>query len=872
MKYEDDDTRMSFKWYREHHYQNVDDLLVNGPEKIILVGLPGAGKSFSVGFAASVLAKRLQEASLQENVDLSDIVIPLAVDMKQYGGSLWDLVEDTLPAGLTLKHLIENFKVKIFVDSFNEMPKKYWNDALYDDDLKRFLEAVGGASTVIASRTAHGMPAKDFKVYTLDSIDEEVAEAALLKGGFQQESMFRKEMVELVRRPFFYRLLQDGRIDVGSSPDPRSVFNRMFFEQNERFEKHFSQNVDITPILQQVAFTTLNAGTETFNTTELEAAILSSFDTFEITNIAAIDVVNWLVSEQTLQPLPKGKLAFFHQSVTEYLAATRLASRYENDPTTLREVLRFRRWDQAIMQTMSLLKKESAASFLETIVRVDQGLALSSCKYIEQDRDEIICNVLEKCIAKHEKSREFDFNLMRAIETDLPLNASHVPLLRRCVAMRDSIGGAAIKKLAEIQGVEMKSELLALLLEDDRDFNFLINGVSKALNKLITIEDLAAISNWVKENPVCNNDDEVTASAIAQALLPLPAEELVQSLVPDLDSGVAPALALDILCTIARDIKTQAWLDICFRLLPLSLDGASVAISFITNYSTTRSELSFEKVSEKNIETLVEGVFLGNIWSLSALLNICKNSGACSEFVKKLGEAESGLRLALLKYCENQLNVERVFESIQNVLDGKATFSTELPALKSVELDWSGKEELFLRIINSRDRALLRAVLKGGHPTEIETLGKLDFGDVLDILEWLKKTEETNNGDQTWFVFQIASLIGSHCDKGTKNLLLSELENEESPYRAMIAHKILVYCEELTIDQISERSISYLLSELRHQKMRPWNTFLISEIADQAFVEERLLPLAFDEDSTFQKNLAAVLEQVGRRHGRRYLV
>ena len=52
---------------------------------------------------------------------------------------------------------------------------------------------------------------------------------------------------------------------------------------------------------------------------------------------------------------------------------------------TLKEKISYRRWDQAIFLTLSLLEKTEAAKFLETIINIDFESALSSIKYLEED-------------------------------------------------------------------------------------------------------------------------------------------------------------------------------------------------------------------------------------------------------------------------------------------------------------------------------------------------------------------------------------------------------------------------------------------------------------------------------------------------------
>ena len=56
-------------------------------------------------------------------------------------------------------------------------------------------------------------------------------------------------------------------------------------------------------------------------------------------DIDACDVANWLVSASILIPYIGGRIAFVHQSITEYLAAKELARRYQATPQILKEML-----------------------------------------------------------------------------------------------------------------------------------------------------------------------------------------------------------------------------------------------------------------------------------------------------------------------------------------------------------------------------------------------------------------------------------------------------------------------------------------------------------------------------------------------------
>lgn len=853
------------------NFRNVDDLLIDGPQKTLLVGQPGAGKTHSLRFAAAEMSKRFQEASMREETDLKEVMIPVTVDMKQYDGDLWSLVDSTLPTGISLDQLTSHFKVKIFIDSFNEMPKKYWTDAKYEEDLRKFIKRAHKASLVFASRTLHGIPEHDFEVYALSSIDGELAERTLLEKGFHLEGAFRREMVELIRRPFFYRLLLDGKIDVGSSPNPRSVLNRMLEGLNERFRNRFQSSLDLISVLERVAFNTINAGTEYFNFTNLETITISAIEEAECEALSAVEIINWLVSEEMLQSLPKRRLAFFHQSITEFLAASHFASVYENDSSVLRDVLRFRRWDQALMQTVALLPKEKSSQLLDKILKADRRLALSSCKYLEEDRDHVVLTILTKCLADRDERSFDDRGLGWAIETDLPLNSYHIPLLRQCVGIGGSLGASAVQRLVMIRGSDEKPTLLDSLLEGERDYNFLVNGVGKALSRMVTSDDLMVIANWVTKNANQTDDLEATTTSIAEALSELPTKDVVDCLAPSLKEGIVSSLAADILCDIAHKKGTQEWLDVCFRLLPIETKNASVAIHFILAFSGRGTRFFLDGVGANELDYIIRSMNDGDSFALSALVDICGHSEACARFVAQKAKETVDLKAALLIYCANPNDTEAVFTAIDNALDGKISFGAELPSLNHVSLNWDGKKELFLKILRSRNKSLIQAILPSGIPSEFDSLGDVDFGDIEDLLDYIKSEIATNGSDLDWFGDKVASVIGCHCDLKTMYRFIAILADEESEHRATVSQMILPFCEHVTSSEMPESSLSYLLAEMRGPKRRPWKQHLIAEVADEEFVQERLLPLLTEAEDLFQINLREVLEYVGRRHGRRYL-
>ena len=99
-------------------------------------------------------------------------------------------------------------------------------------------------------------------------------------------------------------------------------------------------------------------------------------------------------SKSILIPYTGARVAFFHQSATEFLAACELARRYQVSPQILNEKLTLTRWDQALFLALSLLPQNESAAFLQAVIDTDFALALNASKYLEIGREEVIAERL----------------------------------------------------------------------------------------------------------------------------------------------------------------------------------------------------------------------------------------------------------------------------------------------------------------------------------------------------------------------------------------------------------------------------------------------------------------------------------------------
>ncbi len=159
-------------WLDRFDHSRVEGFLDGGPERALLIGLPGAGKSYAVRRSAARLAEELNKSCLAESFEPKSVVVPILADLKMYRGNLTDLVNQALPAGLPFKMLSKDFKVKVFLDSFNEMPQEYLKSGRAESDFAKFAAGLGQSSIVVASRTVDVLEGLGLSTYVLDHVDK----------------------------------------------------------------------------------------------------------------------------------------------------------------------------------------------------------------------------------------------------------------------------------------------------------------------------------------------------------------------------------------------------------------------------------------------------------------------------------------------------------------------------------------------------------------------------------------------------------------------------------------------------------------------------------------------------------------------------
>jgi hypothetical protein len=760
------------------------------------------------------------------------------------------------------------------------MPKEYLERDIFESDFKNFLQSADNVSLVICSRTSDGLDDLHLPVYYLDEIDGEDIAAELKRLKVHLVGPFQREMYILLRKPFYFHYIATGQVVLAENTHPRDFYIAFFNYIQREFRRRFDFQLDIIEMLSSVAYYALEIGEEAFPQSTFIDIAKKDGKNKNLSDITIQNIVNWLISISILAPFTKGRIAFIHQSITEYLAAIELAKEYRKTPEILWHKLCLNRWDQAIFLTISILPSNLNESFLQDVIKADFSFALNAVKYMEDGQEETVSKLLSIVASRVTELKNLDSRIESAIEHSLPLNITHEPQLRSIMKCGNMIGAAAAKRLAEIKGNQIKDEFLELLIECRSDYNFCCNGIAPAISQFIDESDVKKIAIYaddIQKSIITYNEEELHGFIYGSAAIleGIEISTLQREFLHNSELGRITQIKIEIICNAIRSRHSTEALEFAGELLLAGYPKASITIYFIAEYIKPNCKLSWLSFSVSHVSILVNSLYseIDN-WEIKVLRKICLARIDLCEIVKIRAQKKSGIIKAALLSCIPQFSSTDIFSAIEELLTMTDDELHNLPygILGKMCLDWSGYEKLFVNLLKLRDPQIATMLLKETVQSFVKRVGIISIGSIDWWLDWvLELSEDTSTDNRFWLVYWFAKLFSLHLSESEQEKFVIEFNKPDSKYKYLLLKRILPYMN-VSIDMLNKDTISYILEDLRKVSIVGlFDGHLIANIATETFVSEHLLPLLPNATSPLSENLKLILSIVGQRHGRRYV-
>ena len=517
------DLRKSDNW--RFHEAPVERLMANVHENAVLLGSPGAGKSYALRNYAAVLAYEMQQVCLKHPVDLSAATIPVYLDLKLYTGNLWKMAVDVMPAGVSLAELTETAHVRFLIDSVNELPREHFENGTFERDVAHFLSQIRGSTVLFASRTDEGLRHCKLDTFRLLNIAVEFIEDILTTANVDYDGVYRRDIVWLLQKPLFFRQFHEGKLQLRSDVHPSRAYQSVVDGFTAALETEIHHRIPLDEVLGALAYHAINDGVEAFALGEAMRQIQRHELTRGLNHRDIETVINWLIARRFFVPAAGMRLTFYHQSLTEFLAAKRLAKLFRASPDILDECLKTTRWDQALLLTLGFLDATETSVFVHRVIETDIELAMRASRFLEFNRDEFVSEVLISLVNHEPEDLVKDIRIGHLL-AELPVSAVHEPVVEEVLDRGGEIGGGAAELLVALCGEKANDRLIDAIFQRFDDYNY-CQAVGSTLATFITATDVDAIVRRLAQIDSVGKDfreEPGGVGGVAKALSQFPAD------------------------------------------------------------------------------------------------------------------------------------------------------------------------------------------------------------------------------------------------------------------------------------------------------------------------------------------------------------
>jgi SIR2-like domain len=372
------------------HPGRLADLLRVYEGHFLLLGHPGAGKSFALKEYAAELAHALTRRCLSDAGDIDEPHVPIFVDLTFYRGNMGELIQTALPVGLELSDIFPRHRCTVVLDAANEMPREYIENERWVHDFAKLNARFPEARFLIGCRNEAWVKVVDLPIFIIRDIDSKFVKEQL-SGIVPDEALGNPALTQALSTPLLFSLVKTGSVVMPEAATPSGLYEAYWAKLNAKWKEATGETIDFASTLENVAYSMLENGVEYAPKVDFERALSAQFRRVELPLTA-------LLRDGTLIALSGQRVSFFHQSLTEQLAAGVIARQFEANPATLKALLSDKRWDQALFLAAGSLRQEVAEDFIRKILETDVVAGARAAYYVRREQADVIDSILQQAI------------------------------------------------------------------------------------------------------------------------------------------------------------------------------------------------------------------------------------------------------------------------------------------------------------------------------------------------------------------------------------------------------------------------------------------------------------------------------------------
>jgi SIR2-like domain len=837
------------------------DEILQQEASLILLGSPGAGKSFILKHFVADQAKTLLQICLEEGrkLDLDQLCIPFFVNLAIYQGDIAGMLQNELPTGLTISDLLSRHKAVIVLDAANEMPEIHIEDNTFVRDLAKFCKAFTKCRIIVSGRSGGWVEAIDMPKFELEKIDRR----------FVHEHFKEKRSVNLqehsdlestLQIPLFFNLATSLAIDLDNVSTPSDVHNLLVQNLNKKWGQANRIPISFEDMFSKIAFGMLTRGVEHFEAEEIEKYLKDTESEF-----SPVQITNFLLGEAFVHALPGRKLSFFHQSATEYFASVELGKRFLENPKAIHERLSYRRWDHALFLTLSRFQKKEAILFFVTLLEADISAALRAYHHAKDGREEMASKVLGELSTANRSDSRMDAMVISYQLRELQWAPKHLKLLLQLSDKKTIIGGAAAAAAIKLSPSK-RVKFIKRLFDPKFDYNY-ISRMAGALAPQLSRSEFEYLLSELSKKKNISLD---VLSAIGTVARDIPANIILEII--DREGERAGKLTLKFLVEALEAIATKECIPRFFALAKRGAPEWEASLHLMMSKFVEKAQ-GIEP-DEAILRLLVATVkkarspkkkFTETSWASLLLYDFYNSGPQWREAISKMADTmPEPLQIALLMQSAETDVRNRAEQRLQTAIDGWT--EEEIKVIS----EWSA-DALFPLVLTKHREVLLYNLIMNISP---HRGSRSDIASEIfrerPVTWWFDWTLELISGDDSSRLLGM-NLAGHFSeDADFADAVAAELNRRDSKtFKPLLFYVVPNLA--MSTDQLDDYVLSDLTGKLLNLRSMMGEP-IIGLLASEDFAQSVLTPMwrQAAPDSKERTLLKQALDAAGKRHNRRY--